>query len=738
MDVLFSGDTRRMFFDLNQKPFNGMVQFLDFGTSNQKAIYNEEGTPISNPVSCSFGTLETSVKLVGKYTVKQWLYVGNGDPVSDWADDDLRALNFQMDAVYPAFGDSLQTPATATNVISVDTIEQLKNINTESNLILVKGYYTLGDCPSRYFFRDSSGVANSGSCFKSNNGEYYWKLLLTSSEIDASCFGIVARDGYNYHAEMVDFSLFCRQNRIQKAIFKDNIWFSSTADFGYTCFVQSNIIYDMFTGVGNIICNDTNIITTGLGGYFTLYAEEQKSSLRAIRTYCKKLIINSYLNGSTLQNLVLDFHDSGTISNCIIANCVFANAYNGCLLSGNTFSNVNEVRSSWFLEASIAIGQYTGIRKFIIDSICEVTLSESNTITSFIFEKNGGILKYTGSSIKYIECSEPLYNCLDGLLFPSNVSEVKIDWYLNKKEALVAFANIDLCNKDIIIGESDGVTFYSDKKIRNGTLRTTSITSSFALYMTDINYFGYMTVNILSAYNCVLDVAFGHLTFTGAAFHNCRITTSMADLNLTAESVESYNSVLDCNLIITKGLKTINTTSKDVTLVGDVVLCDTKSSTFVDLILQCDSIGKIISGCCNYNSINLVGTGTEILIIKITDAHIADEIKSTGTFDLVAGADGYTKHKICFKNITFDNENKAVYTNVVTNTYNSIGAYLFYLNGDNYLNASNRKEVSMRLRGDVNPEDIATTKWFLPSGAIDGLYTEVIMYPFNRKTIIER
>lgn len=732
MDVLFSGDTRRMFFDLNQKPFNGMVQFLDFGTSNQKAIYNEEGTPISNPVSCSFGTLETSVKLVGKYTVKQWLYVGNGDPVSDWADDDLRALNFQIDAVYPAFGDSLQIPATATNVISVDTIEQLKNINTESNLIFVKGYYTLGDCPSRYFFRDSSGTANSGSCFKSNNGEYYWKLLLTSSEIDASCFGIVTREGYNYHVEMADFSLFCKQNRIQKAIFKDNIWFSGTADFGYTCFVQSNIIYDMFTGVRNIICNDTNIITTGVSGYFTLYAEEQKSSLRAVRTYCKKLIINSSLYGETLQNLVLDFHYSGTISNCIISNCVFANAYNGCLLSSNTFSNVNEVRSSWFSETSIAIGQYTGIRKFIFDSICEVTLSALNTITSFIFEKNGSKLKYTGSSIKYIECSEPLYNSLDGLLYPSGVSEVKIDWYLNKKEAIVAFENIDLCNKQIIIG--DNVTFYSNKKIRNGTLNVTSITSSFGLSMTDLNFSGYMTVNILSAYNCLLGVALGHLTFTGAVFHNCRITTNMADLNLTAENVDAFNSVLDCNLIITNGLKTINTTAKDVTLVGDVVSCDTKSSTFIDLILQSVSIGKIISSCCNYNSINLVGTGAEILTIKITDAHITDEIKSTGTFDLVAGADGYTKHKICFKNITFDNENKAVYTNVVTSTYNSGGLYLFYLSGDDYFNASNRKEVSMRV---ADPSDIPTT-WFLPSGAIDGLYTEVIMYPFNRKTIIER
>lgn len=731
MDVLFSGDTRRMFLDLNQKPLNGMVQFLDYGTSNQKAIYNEEGTPINNPVSCSFGTLQSSVKLVGKYTVKQWLYVGNGDPVSDWADDDLRALNFQMDSVYPAFGDSLQTPATATNVISVDTVDQLKNINTESNLILVKGYYTLGDCPSRYFFRDSSGVANSGSCFKSNNGEYYWKLLLTSSEIDASCFGIVAREGYNYHVEMADFSLFCLQNRIQKAIFKDTIWFSGTADFGYTCFVQSNIIYNMFTGVGNIICYDTNIITTGLSGYFTLYAEEQKSSLRAIWTHCKKLIINSPLDGRTLQNLFLDFHGGGTISNCIIFNCVFSNAYNGCLLSGNTFSNVHEVRSSWFSETSIAIGQYTGIIKFIIDSVCEVTLSESN-FTSFVFEKLGGKLKYTGSNIKNIECSEPLYNSLDGLLYPSGFNEVKIDWYLNKKEALVAFGYIDLCNRDIIIGDS--VTFNSNKKIRNGTLRLQYITSSFDLSMTDVNLFAYMTVNNLTAHNCWFDSNLGHLTFTSAVFHNCRITT-LIDLNLTAVNMGAYNSVLDCNLIITNGLRTINTTAKDVTLVGGAVSCDTKSSTFIDFILQCTSFGKIISSGCDYNSIDFVGTGTEILTIKITDAHIADEIKSTGTFDLTAGADGYTKHKICFKNITFDNENKAVYTNVVTNTYNSIGAFLFYLSGDDYLNASNRKEVSMRL---WDLPDVQTTKWFLPSGEIDGLYTEVIMYPFNRKTLIER
>ena len=731
MDVLFSGDTRRMFLDLNQKPLNGMVQFLDFGTSNQKAIYNEEGTPINNPVSCSFGTLQSSVKLVGKYTVKQWLYVGNGDPVSDWADDDLRALNFQMDSVYPAFGDSLQTPATATNVISVDTVDQLKNINTESNLILVKGYYTLGDCPSRYFFRDSSGVANSGSCFKSNNGEYYWKLLLTSSEIDASCFGIVAREGYNYHVEMADFSLFCLQNRIQKAIFKDTIWFSGTADFGNTCFVQSNIIYNMFTGTGSIICSDTNIITTGLSGYFTLYAEEQKSSLRATWTHCKKLIINSSLDGRTLQNLFLDFHGAGTISNCIIFNCVFANAYNGCLLSGNTFSSIHEVRSSWFSETSIAIGQYTEIIKFIIDSICEVTLSESNVITSFVFEKLGGKLKYTGSNIKNIECSEPLYNSLDGLLYPSGFNEVKIDWYLNKKEALVAFGYVDLCNRDIIIGDS--VTFNSNKKIRNGTLRLQYITSSFDLSMTDVNLFAYMTVNNLTAHNCWIDSNLGHLTFTSAVFHNCRITT-LIDLNLTAVNMGAYNSVLDCNLIITNGLRTINTTAKDVTLVGNAVSCDTKSSTFIDLILQCTSFGKIISSGCDYNSINLSGTGTEILTIKITDAHIADEIKSTGTFDLTAGADGYTKHKICFKNITFDNENKAVYTNVVTNTYDSIGAWLFYLSGDDYFNRSNRKEVSMRVS---DPSDIPTT-WFLPSGSIDGLYTEVIMYPFNRKTLIER
>ena len=103
--------------------------------------------------------------------------------------------------------------------------------------------------------------------------------------------------------------------------------------------------------------------------------------------------------------------------------------------------------------------------------------------------------------------------------------------------------------------------------------------------------------------------------------------------------------------------------------------------------------GKIISSGCDYNSINLSGTGTEILIIKITDAHIADEIKSTGTFDLTTGADGYTKHKICFKNITFDNENKAVYTNVVSPTYNSEGTYTprFYLNGDVFLNRQNRK-----------------------------------------------
>ena len=491
----------------------------------------------------------------------------------------------------------------------------------------------------------------------------------------------------------------------------------------------------MFTGVGNIICYDTNIITTNLGGYFTLHAEEQKSSLRAVWTYCKKLIINSSLDDRTLQNLVLDFHDGGTISNCIIVNCVFANSYKGCLLSGNTFSNTPEVRSSWFSETSISIGQYTGILKFIIDSICEVTLSELNLSTSFIFEKMGGKLKYTGSSIKYIECSEPLNNCFDGLLSPFIVSGVKIDWYLNKKEALEAFDNIDLCNRDIIIG--DGVTFNSNKKIRNGTLRLNGITSSFGLDITDLNFFGYMTVYSLTAYNCSLNVALGHLTFTGAAFHNCRITSDSIH-NLTAENMEAYNSVLDCNLIISNGLKTINTTAKDVTLVGDAVSCDTKSSTFFDFILQCVSFGKIISSGCDYNSINLSGTGAEILIIKITDAHIADEIKSTGTFDLIAGADGYTKHKICFKNITFDNENKAVYTNVVTNTYNSIGNNLFYLNGDDYSNASNRKEVSMRLRGIGEPEDIATTKWFLPSGAIDGLYTEVIMYPFNRKTLIER
>ena len=127
---------------------------------------------------------------------------------------------------------------------------------------------------------------------------------------------------------------------------------------------------------------------------------------------------------------------------------------------------------------------------------------------------------------------------------------MKIDWYLNKKEALVAFGYIDLCNRDIIIA-GEGVTFNSIKKIRNGTLRTTYITSSFDLYMTDVNLFGYMTVNNLTAHNCWLNVALGHLTFTSAVFHNCSITSGSMH-NLTAEYMSAYNSVLDCNLTITK------------------------------------------------------------------------------------------------------------------------------------------------------------------------------------------
>jgi len=199
----FFVDSNQTLFDDLAQPLNGRVAFLDYNTSEPKAIFEDSSldTPASNPQYTNISsTLEKQIFLdFGTYKVRYEKYIGNNDPKTAPDSDFVAYKTIQLDG-RAAIG-------TGSDVVyNVNTIADLRLVDTnEHTIVQVQGYYDVTDkiAPRTYIWVASNTQAdNFGTIIQKtgvNTGRW---LMLEPTIIDSRYFGVFPSATETYNSEL--------------------------------------------------------------------------------------------------------------------------------------------------------------------------------------------------------------------------------------------------------------------------------------------------------------------------------------------------------------------------------------------------------------------------------------------------------------------------------------------------------------------------------------------------------
>ena len=243
--MIYSNGPLDVIWDADLTPLKGCVQFLDWDSTNEKAIYSQDGSvAISNPRFVGSGVLDQPVLLKdGSYKVIEWRYLGNGTMSADWSDPEVRALNFQMVRMYRADGDAKASASSVSGVYTVDSVAALAAIDDEAvTRVMAIGYASAGDSPARMYYRvTGSHSADGGSVIASSGITGAYWLLCHGLSVDASVFGIFPKTATDdFTAQLANLCAFCRSSLITEVRFSGTVplrFTSSALDFGTQCHV---------------------------------------------------------------------------------------------------------------------------------------------------------------------------------------------------------------------------------------------------------------------------------------------------------------------------------------------------------------------------------------------------------------------------------------------------------------------------------------------------------------------
>ena len=243
--MIYSNGPLNVLWDTDLTPLKGCVQFLDWDSTNEKAIYSQDGSvAISNPRFVGSGVLDQPVILKnGSYKVIEWRYTGEGTMEADWADPDVREQKFLMVRSYRMDGDAKASSSTVSGVYTVDSVAALAAIDDDTvTRVLVIGYASAGDSPARMYYRVTGNHSADGGSVIASSGitGAYW-LLCHGLSVDASVFGIFPKTATDdFTAQLANLCAFCRSSLITTVRFGGTVplrFTSSALDFGTSCHV---------------------------------------------------------------------------------------------------------------------------------------------------------------------------------------------------------------------------------------------------------------------------------------------------------------------------------------------------------------------------------------------------------------------------------------------------------------------------------------------------------------------
>ena len=190
MQLIDLAQTTGLFADENGAPVaGGLIACYLPGTTILKAIYDENGTPVSNPTGIGSDGYLPSQVFLGSGVSELKLYAPNV-PGAVYDPDDFPGSDWRLIRSWTVRGQG-----SVGSVPGVGTIAELQAFDAssleEGAVIAVSGYYASGDCPTRLFtLRDGTATGNGGTIFPALGGGRYWEWT-PEVDVDVRAFGAV-------------------------------------------------------------------------------------------------------------------------------------------------------------------------------------------------------------------------------------------------------------------------------------------------------------------------------------------------------------------------------------------------------------------------------------------------------------------------------------------------------------------------------------------------------------------
>lgn len=291
--ITFS-DQWEVLIDDQGNPLHGRVTFLDYNTSQLKAVYQDVSNTIeaANPqYTDATGKLINQIFLgAGMYKVKFERYIGSGDMMDpENAEDDMLWVAYKTEDVNGLA--SSDSGGFGENVIVVNTIAELRNVDPNSyTTARVLGYYSrFDDIASRDYVWASGDTRadNYGSIIQhtgQNTGR--WNMLETL-EYDSRYFGVFPSNTETYNSNLTALlswvdSDYCKNKTIRFS--KGNYSFvQGSFQFNQNIIIEKDVTFDII-GSGELVFNIKN-------GY------DIQTTNALIKTVDKLATVKIYFNG---------------------------------------------------------------------------------------------------------------------------------------------------------------------------------------------------------------------------------------------------------------------------------------------------------------------------------------------------------------------------------------------------------------------------------------------------------
>lgn len=359
-------DNWNMYLDKDMNPLHGCVQFMPRDGNTEAAIFDADGTPISNPqLTDMFGRTQHQVFINDDIVAYFYKYIGEGRWTDDLDIDTSDQTKWKLQYTSESIDISTMT-ITSDSAIQIKSIEDLRALDPDSvpevhgvKIVELLGYYQIGDKATVGYVWDSESteIDDEGSVIAGTELTGRWKLVPPEYALDVRHFGVFPANSSNTTDQTVQITRACSFANTHglKLQFSRGKNLDALSD-GYFWYRYQNLFInptnDVFVadgvkfydvGTSSILCQSE------ISGNFTFVNGNTSVQSRKVRTSWNASVYSGYdrvfidTNSSMLQHSSnrtwsrCSISGTGILTNTTFSSCHFETV--GTIGDGCTFMN---------------------------------------------------------------------------------------------------------------------------------------------------------------------------------------------------------------------------------------------------------------------------------------------------------------------------------------------------------------------------------------------------------------